>query len=30
VCDFAVESWADVGWGLGSTLDFIVPREVMA
>ena len=30
VCDFAVESWADVGWGMGSALDFIVPREIVA
>jgi phosphohistidine phosphatase len=30
VVDFAVASWADVGWGTGSTLDFIVPREIAA
>jgi phosphohistidine phosphatase len=30
VCDFAVESWADVGWGMGSALDFIIPREIVA
>jgi phosphohistidine phosphatase len=30
VCDFAADSWADVGWGTGSTLDFIVPREIVA
>ncbi|MFM2389112.1 MAG: hypothetical protein RLZZ437_667 [Pseudomonadota bacterium] len=30
VCDFAVANWADVGWGTGSTLDFIVPREIVA
>ncbi|WP_149140245.1 SixA phosphatase family protein [Gemmobacter caeruleus] len=28
VCDFAVESWAEVGWGTGSVDDFIVPREL--
>jgi phosphohistidine phosphatase len=30
VVDFAVGSWAEVGWGTGSTLDFIVPRELAA
>jgi phosphohistidine phosphatase len=30
VVDFAVANWADVGWGTGSTLDFIVPREIAA
>ena len=28
VVDFAVTDWADVAWGSGSTLDFIVPREL--
>jgi phosphohistidine phosphatase len=28
VIDFAVDTWAEVGWGMGSTLDFIVPREL--
>jgi phosphohistidine phosphatase len=28
VIDFAVTDWADVAWGAGSTLDFIVPREL--
>jgi phosphohistidine phosphatase len=28
VIDFAVSDWADVAWGAGSTLDFIVPREL--
>ena len=30
VCDFAAESWAAVGFGQGTTVDFIVPREVVA
>jgi phosphohistidine phosphatase len=30
VVDFTVESWADVGFGMGITDDFIVPREIMA
>jgi phosphohistidine phosphatase len=30
VCDFAVESWADVDWGQGSVDDFIIPREIAA
>jgi phosphohistidine phosphatase len=29
VCEFGVSSWAEVGWGMGSTLDFIVPREIV-
>ncbi|NBZ89710.1 SixA phosphatase family protein [Stagnihabitans tardus] len=28
VCDFAVDSWSEVGWGLGVTDDFIVPKEI--
>lgn len=28
VADFAVESWDQVDWGLGSVDDFIVPREL--
>ena len=28
VCDFAVETWAEVTWGLGVADDFIVPREI--
>lgn len=28
VVDFAVESWADVGFGMGTTVDFVVPREI--
>lgn len=27
VADFAVASWADVGFGAGITVDFFVPRE---
>ena len=30
VCDFAVDTWAEVGFGTGTTVDFIVPREVVA
>ena len=30
VVDFAVESWADVGFGQGMTVDFIVPSEIVA
>ena len=30
VCDFAVDNWADVNWGMGSPNDFIVPRELTA
>jgi phosphohistidine phosphatase len=29
VCDFAIDSWEQVGWGMGSALDFIVPREIV-
>jgi phosphohistidine phosphatase len=29
VCDFAAESWAEVGFGQGTVVDFIVPREVV-
>ena len=28
VCDFAVDSWDQVGWSLGVVDDFIVPREI--
>ncbi len=28
VCDFAVDSWADIAWGQGVADDFIVPREL--
>ena len=30
VADFAVESWADLGWGQGVVDDFIVPKEIAA
>ena len=30
VVDFVVDSWTDVGFGLGAVVDFIVPREIMA
>jgi phosphohistidine phosphatase len=29
VADFPVESWADVGFGTGVTVDFVVPRELV-
>ncbi|MFZ1467778.1 MAG: histidine phosphatase family protein [Paracoccaceae bacterium] len=30
VVDFAVETWADVAFGQGVTVDFVVPREFAA
>jgi phosphohistidine phosphatase len=30
VLEFGVSDWAEVGYGGGVTLDFIVPREIMA
>lgn len=30
VLDFAIEDWADVGFGQGVTVDFVVPREIAA
>ncbi len=30
VCDFNDDNWADVGFGQAATVDFIVPREVLA
>lgn len=30
VVDFELPSWADVGFGQGATVDFIVPREIVA
>lgn len=30
VADFAVDSWDQVVWGMGSADDFIIPREIMA
>lgn len=29
VVDFAVESWADVVFGSGVTVDFVIPREMV-
>jgi hypothetical protein len=28
VVDFMVENWAEVGFGMGATVDFIIPREM--
>jgi phosphohistidine phosphatase len=28
VVDFVVDAWADVTWGYGASLDFIVPKEL--
>ena len=30
VCDFSVETWEAVGFGMGTVVDFIVPKEVVA
>ena len=30
VCDFTAASWADIEFGQATTVDFIVPREVVA
>jgi len=30
VCDFVTDTWAEVGFGTAATVDFIVPREVVA
>jgi phosphohistidine phosphatase len=30
VVDFAIDSWADVSFGQGVTVDFVVPREIDA
>lgn len=30
VVDFAVDRWADVGFGSGITIDFTIPREIVA
>lgn len=29
VADFAVETWEEVGFGIGAAVDFIVPRELV-
>jgi phosphohistidine phosphatase len=30
VCDFAVDAWDQVGWGMGTVDDFIIPSEIVA
>lgn len=30
VADFTIESWNQLGWGMGVADDFIVPREIAA
>ncbi|MES2666466.1 MAG: histidine phosphatase family protein [Pseudomonadota bacterium] len=30
IVDFVAEAWADVGFGRGTTVDFIVPKEFVA
>lgn len=30
VVDFMIDDWKDVTYGTGATLDFIVPKEIMA
>jgi phosphohistidine phosphatase len=30
VASFEIETWSDVGFGMGATRDFIVPREITA
>ncbi len=30
VADFSIGSWAGAGFGLGTTVDFVVPREIDA
>lgn len=30
VADFTIESWDQLGWGMGVADDFIVPREIAA
>jgi len=30
VADFTIDSWDQVGWGMGVADDFIVPREIAA
>ncbi len=29
VMDFNIATWADTGYGLGTTLDFVIPREIV-
>lgn len=28
VCDFAIDSWTDLAFGQGVSVDFVVPREI--
>lgn len=30
VADFIIDSWDQVGFGMGATVDFIIPREISA
>ncbi len=30
VIDFAACSWSDIGWGSGTVIDFVIPRELGA
>jgi phosphohistidine phosphatase len=30
VADFIIDSWEEVGFGQGATVDFIIPREIVA
>lgn len=30
VADFIIDSWEEVGFGMGATVDFIIPREIVA
>lgn len=30
VVDFAIDTWAEVGFGTGTTIDFTIPREIVA
>ena len=30
VVDFNIESWTQAGFGIGTTIDFVVPREIEA
>jgi phosphohistidine phosphatase len=29
VADFIIDSWEEVGFGMGATVDFIIPREIV-
>jgi phosphohistidine phosphatase len=29
VADFTVSDWADLGWGAGRVVDFVVPRDLL-